>query len=264
MSEVKRTESPERKESRSEITNNVSIRCNFSKEVEDSINELINIFYNAAYTCRSMQFYYLRDDVGLFGVSDFNCYLADKHLKLVRKLENYQIVRGGEVVLKTVQKPEKEEWGCPLDSFQYLIEMKKEQVKSCLKLHDIAEKNNDEHLKELIEMEFLEPLYEALRKFAVLLRNAERAGTGLGEYEFNKDLELNLEKIMRFRNIKHQQREREPRSWNPLTRSISPTRRMTSPTRFDVSKREKITQDEFITEMFRKLDIADLIKKIAF
>lgn len=192
-------------------------------------------------------------------VSDFNCYLADKHLKLVRKLENYQIVRGGEVVLKTVQKPEKEEWGRPVDSFQYLIEMKKEQVKSCLKLHDIAEKSNDEHLKELIEMDFLEPLYEALRKFGVLLRNVERAGTGLGEYEFNKDLELNLEKIMRFRNIKHQQRERERR--RPVTRSISPTR-LPSPSR--LGQRERTTNlDEFITEMFRKIDIADLIKKIA-
>lgn len=70
MSQVKRAESPERRESPSgcEVTKNVSIRCNFSKEVEDSINELINIFYNGAYTCRSMQFYYLRDDVGLFGL----------------------------------------------------------------------------------------------------------------------------------------------------------------------------------------------------
>jgi ferritin heavy chain len=217
-----------------------------------------------------MQFYYLRDDVGLFGVSDFNCYLADKHLKYVRKLENYQIVRGGQVVLKTVQKPEKEEWGRPVDSFKYLIEMKKEQVKSCLKLHEIGEKNKDEHLKELIEMDFLEPLYEGLRKFAVLLRNVERAGTGLGEYEFNKDLELNLEKIMRFRNIRHQQRERErrrERRMTPLPRSLSPSpTRMLSPSRFE-SRREDVPRrniEEFISEMFRKIDIADLINKTAY
>lgn len=180
----------------------VSIKHNFSDVVEKSINDLINVFYFGAYTCRSMQFYFDRDEVALFGMAELNRLKADHQLNFVRKLEDYQVIRGGKVVLTDIKKPDRDEWGTPLDSLQYLIEMKKMQVQKCLKLHEICEKNDDEHLKEYLESKFLEPLYESIRKVGVMITNLQRAGTGLGEYEFNKDVELYLEEILDERKIK--------------------------------------------------------------
>lgn len=180
-----------------------SIRHNFSEDVEKSINDLINVFYFGAYTCRSMQFYFDRDEVAFFGMAEFNRLKADHQLNFVRKLEDYQVIRGGKVVLTDIKKPDRDEWGTPLDSLQYLIDMKKLQVQNCLKLHNICEKNNDEHLKEYLETEFLEPLFESIRKVGVMITNLQRAGTGLGEYEFNKDIELHLKEILDMKKIKH-------------------------------------------------------------
>jgi hypothetical protein len=69
----------------------VSIRHNFSQDEEVAINELINSFYFGAYTCRSMQFYFERDDVSLFGVAELARYFANCQLEFVRKLEDYQV-----------------------------------------------------------------------------------------------------------------------------------------------------------------------------
>jgi ferritin heavy chain len=186
-----------------QIKSNVTIRHNFSDQIECGINDLINVFYTGAYTCRSMQFYFDRDEVGLYGMADLNRCKADYQLNFVRKLEDYQVVRGGRVCLTSIKKPEKDDWGTPLESLEYLLNMKKNQIQCCLKLHDICETNNDEHLKEFLEQEFLEPLYNSIRKIGVLITNLQRAGTGLGEYEFNKDIELHLKDIVSSHKIKH-------------------------------------------------------------
>lgn len=144
-----------------------------------------------------MAYYFDREDIGLFGMANFYRWCAREGYQCARLLMDYLVVRGGEVQFKTIKKPEKEEWGTPLESLQYLVDLKKVINQQVLKVHSSAGENNDAHLKDFLQTVILRPLVEFMRKVAVLIANLERAGTKLGEYQFNKDLELYLFDIMR-------------------------------------------------------------------
>jgi ferritin heavy chain len=201
-SQLGKSEQPSKQEKQEEWVSYVSIRHNFSQDEEEAINELINSFYFGAYTCRSMQFYFDRDDVSLFGVSGLARCFANCQLELVRKLQDYQVLRGGRVRLMKTKKPEKDEWGMPIEALQYLINLFKIQVKNCITLYDICERDNDESLKESLERVFMAHLFVAIRKLGVMLTNSERAGPGLGEYQVNKHINLYLEKFLTESKIK--------------------------------------------------------------
>jgi ferritin len=144
-----------------------------------------------------MAYYFDREDIGLFGMANFYRWCAREGYQCARLLMDYLVVRGGEVQFKTIKKPEKDEWGTPLESLQYLVDLKKVINQQVLKVHSSACESNDAHLRDFLETVLLRPLVEFLRKVAVLITNLERAGTKLGEYQFNKDLELYLLDIMR-------------------------------------------------------------------
>lgn len=74
-----------------------------------------------------------------------------------------------------------------------------------LKVHTNACEQVDPHLTDFLESTILRPLVEFLRKVGVLVANLERAGPRLGEYQFNKDLELHLRDIMRDSRLSYSQ-----------------------------------------------------------
>ncbi len=129
-------------------------------------------------------------------------------------------MRGGRVLLMKTKKPEKDDWGTPVEGLQYLIKLLKVQAKGCLTLHSICEKENDESLKENLEKVFLAHLLVAIRKLGVLLTNSERAGPDLGEYLTNKHLNLYLEKFLSESKIKTSKNAEEFDSSNSLPRKV--------------------------------------------
>lgn len=137
-----------------------------------------------------------------------NRFCAIMELRAAKKLMDYIVTRGGRVEFSDIPKPPKTEFNSPVESLQNLLDMKKVIQQTIMKVHDTADKNQDEHLKEYLEVEFLEPVIVFTRKVGVLIANLKRAGTGLGEYQFNKDLEIHFEEIFREREIKHQFGER--------------------------------------------------------
>lgn len=74
-----------------------------------------------------------------------------------------------------------------------------------LKVHSQACDQVDPHLTDFLETVILRPLVEFIRKVGVLVANLERAGPKLGEYQFNKDLELHLQQVMRDVKVSHSQ-----------------------------------------------------------
>lgn len=181
----------------SQTKQTVSVRQNFSEESENLINQLINTFLVKSYTCNSMAYYFDRDDVGQFGMADFNRWCARDGYLCARILMDYVIVRGGKVVFDTVRKPEKMEWGSPVESLQSLLDIKRCVYEQVLKVYKNACDNNDPHLTDFLETEIIRPLVEFIRKVGVLVSNCRTAGPNIGEYQFNKDLELHLVEIMR-------------------------------------------------------------------
>jgi ferritin heavy chain len=142
----------------------VSIRQNFHVETENSLNELINFLFNGAYICDSICYYFERFDVALSGMADLNRLCRESMLQGTRKLMKYVVARGGKIVFDDINKPERQEWGTALNSLESLLQIKKTFYQSILKTHQIGDKYNDEHLKEYLETEFLEPTLNFIRK----------------------------------------------------------------------------------------------------
>lgn len=199
------TTTPSSKSKQSYQQQKVSIRQNFSDESENLINNLINNLFFGCYTCTSMAYYFDREDIGLFGLADFFRWCARYSYQCCRLLMDYIVVRGGEVQFDTIKKPEKTEWGKPLDALEYLIDLKKVINQQVLKVHNQACEQVDPHLADFLETVILRPLVEYIRKVGVLVANLQRAGPKLGEYQFNKDLELHLQQIMRDVKVSHLQ-----------------------------------------------------------
>lgn len=174
----------------------VDIRENFSDESEKTINELINVLLNFAYTCKSMACYFDRDEVALVGMVTLNRFAAVVGGKWAKELMRYQVTRGGQVHLKQIEEPEKMDWGTPVDSMTYLLEKKKKLKEFLEKCIARARDNKDQHLKNYLKNEFLEPLIYIIYKSGLLITNCKRAGTGLGEYEFSKDVHLHFPEIV--------------------------------------------------------------------
>lgn len=185
----------------SSISQNVSIRQNFHKDSESLINDLINMSLELGYTCKSMAYYFDRDDIGLYGMSDFNRWCAREAFATARYLMDYIVVRGGRVQFETIKKPDTEEWGSPLESLQSLLKYKQKLNALVLKVHDSATDNHDPHLNDFIESEILKPLVSFIRKIGVLISNLKRAGPNLGEYQFNKDLNQYLKDFMKTSSV---------------------------------------------------------------
>lgn len=150
-----------------------------------------------------MAYYFDRQDIGLFGMANFYRWCARDGYQCARLLMDYLVVRGGEVEFTAIKKPEKDEWGTPLEALEYLVDIKKVINQQVLKVHSVARESNDPHLNDFLETVILRPLVEFLRKVAVLITNVERAGPKLGEYQLNRDLELYLLDLMRDVKVSH-------------------------------------------------------------
>jgi len=150
-----------------------------------------------------MAYYFDRQDIALFGMANFYRWCARESYQCSRLLMDYLVVRGGQVQFQTIKKPEKNEWETPIQSLEYLVDLKKVINQQVLKVHSVAKEQNDAHLNDFLETVILRPLVEFIRKLAVLIVNVERAGPKLGEYQFNRDLELYLLDLMRDVKVSH-------------------------------------------------------------
>lgn len=165
------------------------IRQNFHLESEQALNAQINMELSASYVYQSMAFYFDRDDVALPGFSHFFAENSKEEREHAEKLMKYVNKRGGKVVLHDIPRPEKDEWGNGLDALQTALELEKKVNESLLILHATAAKNNDAHLTNYLEEEFLEEQVEAIKDLGDKITKLKRAGPdGLGLYLFDKDL----------------------------------------------------------------------------
>jgi len=164
-------------------------RQNYHQESEAAVNKQINLELYASYVYMSMSHYFDRDDVALPGFHKFFKKSSDEEREHAEKLMKYQNKRGGRVVFQDIQKPIRDEWGSPLDSLQTALELEKNVNKSLLDLHTVGSRHNDENMCDFIEGEYLEEQVESIKEISDMITRLKRAGTGLGEYIFDKELQ---------------------------------------------------------------------------
>lgn len=165
------------------------IRQNFHEETEAGINKQINLELYASYVYQSMALYYDRDDIAFPGFHKFFKHNSDEEREHAEKFMKYQNKRGGRVVLRDVTKPEKDEWGTPLQALEAALALEKNVNQSLLNLHALGASHNDATFCDFLESEFLAEQVDAIKELSDMITRLKRAGPGLGEYQFDKDLQ---------------------------------------------------------------------------
>jgi len=165
------------------------VRQNYHEACEAAVNKQINMELYAMYVYMSMSSYYNRDDVALQGVAKFFKESSDEEKEHAEKLIKYQNSRGGRVVYAPIEAPSSSEYGAPLRGLQLALDLEKKVNKSLLDLHQVADDKKDPHLCDFIEGEYLTEQVEGIKKLGDMITRLKRAGTGLGEYMFDKELQ---------------------------------------------------------------------------
>ena len=92
------------------------------------------------------------------------------------------------MVLKDVQRPDNDEWGTGLQGLEAALGLEKKVNQALLNLHGVSTEKNDPHFADFLESEYLVEQVEAIKELGDLVTKCKRAGPGLGEYLFDKEL----------------------------------------------------------------------------
>jgi len=163
------------------------IRQNYHQECEAGLNKQVNMELHAHYVYLSMSLYFDRDDVALPGFAKYFKKASAEEAEHAEKFMKQQNARGGRVVLKDIPKPEKDEWGSPLDAMKAALELEKTVNQSIIDLHALAGSKDDGNLTDFLEG-FLEEQVEGIKAVGDLVTRIARAGSGLGEIIMDKEI----------------------------------------------------------------------------
>jgi len=167
------------------------IRVNYSQEVEAKVNQLINLKFQAAYTCTSMACYFDRDDIAFPGFSKLFRYLSKRVNLSAKFLMRFQNSRGGRVVLADVKKPERDEWGTPLEALNICLNIWKNRMSVCQDLVKLAVTQNDSLTVKHINEIHLVGIVECIKHIGESLCILKKLPAG-SEYSYDKTIEREI------------------------------------------------------------------------
>ncbi|WP_395241651.1 ferritin-like domain-containing protein [Salmonella sp. s51933] len=90
------------------------------------------------------------------------------------------------MLLKDIKKPDKDDWGTGKEAMESALCLEKFVNEALFNLHEVALTNKDDQMADFIESNFLHEQVEAIKELSDYIRNLERVGEGLGEFQFDK------------------------------------------------------------------------------
>jgi len=163
------------------------VRYNYHEDNEALINRQINMELYASYVYTAMAHHFDRPDVAFKGHHEYFEKMAKEENEHANKFMEYQNKRGGTIVLLDIKKPAQQSWGSPLEAHEMGLQLEKDVYQSLLELHASATKQNDPHLTDYLEGEFLDEQVKSIAEYAKHITNLRRVGDGLGQYVFDKE-----------------------------------------------------------------------------
>uniref|UniRef100_A0A2N9FIE6 Ferritin n=1 Tax=Fagus sylvatica TaxID=28930 RepID=A0A2N9FIE6_FAGSY len=117
---------------------------------------------------------------------------SEEERQHAEKLMEYQNKRGGKVRLQSMLMPWSEfdhsEKGDALYAMELALSLEKLNNEKLLNLHTIGNENNDVHLVDFVESEFLTEQVEAIKKISEYVAQLRRVGRGHGVWNFDQML----------------------------------------------------------------------------
>ena len=171
------------------MSDSICRQNNWSVECENLLNEQINLEHMAFYQYLALYSYFNRDNVSLQNTANYFLKASNEEKGHAEKMIQYQLKRGGKVVLQTINPPA-HEWGNVdktdiLHSFEEALFLEQKVYEHLLKLHEIA----DPQFADYLETEFLEEQIDAMNELAHYIAQLKRIGSnGHGILYFDKML----------------------------------------------------------------------------
>jgi ferritin heavy chain len=162
----------------------------WSQELENGVNEHINAEYSASYEYHSMFNFFRKNNVSLFGLSNFFEKQYKEEQEHANEFMKYQLERGGSVKLLCLKEPKNDyfnEKGEALYAMELALEMEKNINNKLLELHDIASRFNDFNFCDFIE-KYLEEQVKSIYQISNYVTQLKRVGNGLGVFVFDQSL----------------------------------------------------------------------------
>ena len=161
---------------------------------EEAVNKQINVEYCASYQYHLMWTYFARSDVGLDNIAEYFKKAATEERDHAEKLMAYQCMRGGKVVLSSVEHGSLDYLNNTEDnsnpimlSFKKALAMEEEVYASLLKLHEVGDQCKDPQFSDFIEGEYLEEQVNAIHEIKKYISQLKLIGNcGQGLWEFNR------------------------------------------------------------------------------
>lgn len=167
---------------------------NFTAESEAALNEQVMAELTAYYKYQAMSSWLNRDDIALPGLASYYYNTALGEIKHANKVIEYLAIRGGKVVYKEIPAMPTE-WESALNVVKTSLQIERDVNASLLKVHKVAEEQDDPALQDWIEGEFLRSQNEQIKRAADLVTQLERCGgEGLGLYLFDKSFQKDMKK----------------------------------------------------------------------
>lgn len=168
---------------------------NWSEQCEKSVNKQIQLEYWASYQYHLMWSYFDRSNVALKNIAKFFKKSSLEEREHAHKLMEYQNLRGGNVELSGVNDVglvylTETSDNDVLASFKKTLEMEQNVYQGLLKLHEVADTENDPQFADFVESEYLQEQVEALNEVAKYVSQLERIGEdGHGIWNFDREFE---------------------------------------------------------------------------
>ncbi|MBZ3877525.1 Ferritin, mitochondrial [Sciurus carolinensis] len=165
------------------------VRQNFHRDSEAAVNHQINLELYASYVYLSMAYYFSRDDVALYNFSRYFLRQSREEREHAEKLMRFQNQRGGQICLKDIKKPDKDNWESGLHALQCALVLEKNVNHSLLELHTLASDKGDPHLCDFLETHYLNEQVKSIKELGDHVHNLikmESQDAGLAEYLFDK------------------------------------------------------------------------------
>jgi len=150
---------------------------------------------NVSYIYHSMYAYFKRDNVALHGFAKHFEQESSEERAHAQMLMDYQVLRGGKVVLQQLLPPQVEfdhpEKGCALYALELSLSLEKLNLDKLRELYAVAADANDAALTDFLEGDMLAPQIESIREIAEMVATLKRMGPpgdGMAAWHFDQTL----------------------------------------------------------------------------
>ncbi|XP_040589672.1 ferritin heavy chain-like isoform X1 [Mesocricetus auratus] len=165
------------------------VRQNYHFDCEAAVNRLVQMQLCNSYVYLSMAFYFDREDVAQENLASFflnKSHECSAHSEMFLELQNQ---RGGRISLRSITKPERDDWISGLKAMEYALRLELTTNQSLVGLQQLAASKSDAHLCSFLKNHFLNKQIEILKVISGYVTNMRQMGSpddGMVEYLFGK------------------------------------------------------------------------------